>query len=377
MRILMTTGIFEPEAGGPATLTPKIAARLSESGWGVTVVTYSDMPSFDSDSKYPFHLVRVVRRGNRLVNYLAFFMASLKYMSGADIVYSLDWLAAGLPVTFASILRCTPVVIRVGGDYNWERYLETDQQPIPLKDFYEKGLYRQRPIMFEFIRLVLRRANHVIFNTDIQRDLYHKYLGLLPAHTSVIYNPVPKAIAGVVRNDTTHEIVFAARFVAMKNPLTLIRAFAQAKLPASYRLVLIGNGPAEVNMRNLISEMHLEDKILMLPGMRQAELYERIRNCRALVLPSWTDISPNQVFEAMQMKIPMLVTKENYLSIKEQLPETIDPTSIDDIARKLEMLADERRYLEFTARWNQLSFEYGWNTEMAEHQKVFTKALKK
>jgi hypothetical protein len=75
MRILMTSGIFEPESGGPATLTPKIAARLVEDGHKVTVMTYSDEPSYDFDSKYPFTLVRVVRRGSRLLNYGAFFLA--------------------------------------------------------------------------------------------------------------------------------------------------------------------------------------------------------------------------------------------------------------------------------------------------------------
>lgn len=378
MRILVTTGIFEPESGGPATLTPKIASRLIEKGWDVTVITYSDKPYFDQDAKYPFRLVRVVRKGNRLLNYGAYLFAVLKHIRGRQLVYSLDWLAAGLPVTVAAFIFRKPVVIRVGGDYIWERYLETDREPMPLIDFYARNLQKDYGLLFALIRFVLRRADHVVFNTDVQREMYHRRYSLSPSSTSAIYNPVPKAgWEGIARGEPHNEIVFAGRFVAMKNAAALVRAFSKAKLPPDYRLILIGDGPEKEKVGKLVKELSLEARVEMMPGMSQKALYERVKDCRAIVLPSWTDISPNQVFEAMQLKIPMLVTKENYLSIRDALPETIDPRSSDDIARKLEMLARDDAYRDFVKKWDSLSFDYDWDREMKEHYAVFERVSRR
>lgn len=373
----MTTGIFEPESGGPATLTPKIATRLVEAGHSVTVITYSDEARYDFDSKYNFNLIRVVRTGSRLRNYAAFLFAVLRDIIGRDLVYSLDWLAAGLPVTIAAFVFRRPVVIRVGGDYIWERYLESDAEPMPLSDFYEKNLHEKYRLLFTLIAFVLRRANRVVFNSDVQRDLYHARYGLDPSRTLVIYNPVPKTgWLEVTRGNPNNEIVCAARFVVMKNIPVLIRAFARAKVPHEYRLILIGDGPERRAIETIVRSEKIQNRVDVLPGMRQAELYERIKDCRALVLTSWTDVAPNQVFEAMRLRIPMIVTEENYLPIRRELPLTIDPRSVEDVAAKLEMLADERAYADFVKRWGALSFEYDWEREMEEHYAVFDSALR-
>jgi len=42
MRILITTGIFPPDIGGPATYVPTIAKALAERGHQVTVLTTSE-----------------------------------------------------------------------------------------------------------------------------------------------------------------------------------------------------------------------------------------------------------------------------------------------------------------------------------------------
>ena len=78
MRILLITGIFEPEIGGPATYTARLGKKLVALGHTVKVITYSNEARFDFDSEYPFALVRVVRRG-KLSNYFKFFWLFLKY----------------------------------------------------------------------------------------------------------------------------------------------------------------------------------------------------------------------------------------------------------------------------------------------------------
>ena len=377
MRILITTGIFEPEAGGPAVYAPNLARMLKVAGADITVVTYSDKANYDFDSEYPFRLVRVVRGKSKLRNYLNFLRVVWGEMKHAELVYSLDWIAAGLPVVVAAFFRRRPVVIRVGGDYMWEqKYLESGAEPMPLADFYERGLERRFALLFHIIRFVLHRADHVVFNTDAQRALYKRRYGLGEVRTSVIYNPSPrKDHFNFKRETANHELVFAGRFIVMKNVTSLIRAFTKARLPDSYTLLLIGNGPQESEIRRLTVELGMHKRISIMHALRQQEMYARIKDCRAIILPSWTDISPNQVYEALSFDIPVLVSKENYLSVRGQLPEMLDPRSVDDITAKLEMLADEKRYQEFATRCRAIHFTHSWDDVLKEHQSVFKKVL--
>ncbi len=377
-RILIVTGIFEPESGGPAVYAPNIAGKLAGAGHQASVLTYSAKPIGDSDARYKFALMRVVR-GNKFLNRIRMFFAVFKQAKDVDLVYLLDWFAAGLPAALASRLRGIPYVVRVGGDYLWEqKYLESGAPPVTLSDFYKSGLYRRGSFkpFFWLIRFVLKNAEKVIFNSDKQRELYRKYYGL--EMTDVIYNPVPRMeTRGVVRGTATKEFVFWGRFIVMKNLTALVRAFAQARLPNGYTLLLIGDGPRKQEIIELVKKLGLQSRVRIEPSMLFSAAMERVKNCRAFILPSWTDISPNQVYEALAIGLPALVTKENYLSIRNQLPEMVNPNSVDDISAKLEMLADDANYRAFAEAFRAISFKNTWDDVAREHLKIFGDVIRK
>lgn len=371
MKICIVSGIFEPESGGPATYAPMLARKLTEAGHEVIVVTFSKLSSYPSDGAYPFTLVRVVR-GNKFLNRIRFFMAVRTHIRASGLVYMLDWFAAGLPASIAARIAGRPYVVRVGGDYLWEqKYLESGKTPIALGEFYYAGFYRHYPALYRIIRWVLRGAAHVVFNSDVQRTIYEKHYGL--EHASTINNPVPDiASMGIRRSGPSKEFVFWGRFIVMKNITTLVRAFAQANIP-DYTLALIGDGPQKKAIRSLIKELGLESRVSIEPSLPQKEVLDRVKDARAFILPSWTDISPNQVYESLTIGLPALVTKENYLSIRAQLPETIDPGSVSDIAAKLEMLADDAKYAEFARDFSAINSKWNWDDVVREHVALFEK----
>ncbi|MBM3261073.1 glycosyltransferase [Candidatus Kaiserbacteria bacterium] len=374
MRILITTGIFEPESGGPATYAPRLAALFVEKGIEVTVATYSDMADTQKDGSYPFKLVRVVR-GNKFFNRIRFFFACYAHMRWCDVVYTLDWFAAGLPVTLAAWVVGKPYIVRIGGDYAWEqKYLESGAPPLSLKDFYVRRIHRQGiyAIYFFVIRAILRSAVHIVFNSESQRALYAHYYNLRFDATSVIANPISRDnLASITRGIPTKEIVYWGRLIEMKNVSSLIRAFAQAALPFEYTLSIIGDGPQKELLQTLINELQIANRVNMLPAMPRAAALERVKDARAFVLPSWTDISPNQVYEAIAIGLPSIITQENYLPIRDQFPEMIDPHSVDDIAQKLSMLADDVRYADFAARFHAIHIDRDWDVVVREYTELF------
>lgn len=376
--MVITTGIFEPEAGGPATFASRMAAMLFDTGRDVTVITYSDEERYDFDDSYKFRLVRVVRRG-KVSNLWRYFRALMREAAEADLIYTLDWFAAGLPAALASRTLRKPYIARVGGDYAWElKYCEEVNEPLPLREFYESGTYRRGKyrLYHLVVRYVLRGAAHVVFNSDAQRDLYCRFFRLAHERTSVIANAVPrKLLADVRRTVPTREIVYWGRFNGMKNIPTLVRAFAMAGLPESFSLVLIGDGPAKQGVERMVHELHLEKRVSILPGMRHKDALERVKNARAFVLPSWTDISPNQVYEALAIGLPLVVTKENFLPIRDKLPLMIDPSSVDDVARALQAIADDSKYDHLVRGLVGITYEHDWEDVLREHAALFRERI--
>ncbi|MDQ3014281.1 MAG: glycosyltransferase family 4 protein [bacterium] len=380
MRILIATGIFKPELGGPATYAAELGKRLQSAGHNVSVITYSEKQVHDLDLGFHFPIIRIIRQPSKLKNYLRYFWTVLSLMEGKDVIYTLDWFSAGLPVMVAAFLRRKKYIVRVGGGYIWEKYLSEGKPPVTLKDFYEKGIYKEYRIMYLLIKLVLRRASCVIFNSDEQRALYEKFYGL--KKTSTMYNPVPESKLGTLvhtyKTEYTNrdkEIVFAGRFIKMKNAESVIKAFAKIK-DQSFKLLLIGEGPTEPELRTLVKEHELGTRVEFHRPMSQTELYRRIANCYYVILPSWTDISPNQIYECLALSIPFLVTQENYLSINKHNFLKVDPSSVDDIAEKMNNLLDQKQYEAFVQSLQKLEFNHTWTHVVMQHMKIFNAAAK-
>ncbi|MEK7488056.1 MAG: glycosyltransferase family 4 protein [Patescibacteria group bacterium] len=376
MRILLITGIFEPEIGGPATYTARLGKKLVALGHTVKVITYSNEARFDFDSEYPFALVRVVRRG-KLSNYFKFFLAVLKNIRNFDVVYSFDWVSAGLPLRLASLLTGKKYAVRVGGGYIWEKYLAEGRSPVTLKDFYQTGLYGDYPVLYRIIKFVLRGAEFVVFNSAKQADLYQTFYHVDDSRVKVIPNPTPENFSfGVTRDETriNNEIVFAGRFIKMKNIEVAIEAFTRVKNTSS-KLVLIGEGPTEKSLRALVKKLGISDRVSFEPSMLQKDLYQRIIQCHYVILPSWTDISPNQIYECLALGIPFLMTKENYLTINQEDFLKIDPASVDDVALKMNSLSDAGTYKAFTDRLKQIKFSYSWDDATRDHEALFKKLI--
>ncbi|MFA6094591.1 MAG: glycosyltransferase family 4 protein [Candidatus Paceibacterota bacterium] len=371
MRILIACGTFEPEVSGMATYTPKLSRLLVEQGHSVQIVTYSSERHFSTDFTFPFSLKRIVRSGT-FSNHIRFFFALWRRAHNADIIYFLDWPSADTLGFYACVLRKKPYIVSVGAEYIWEKYLGQERQPLPLSDFYERGLHKKYGIILSRIKSVLLGAGSVVFSSDQQRLLYIKYYGLNPKKTQVILNPVEekKFDVSALSPSREKEIVFVGKFIKMKNIESAIRAFALWN-NHQFRFTLIGEGPEKHAIQELVRDLGISDRVEFVPPMKKSDLYQRIINCYYVILPSWTDMSPHQIYECMSLGIPFLLTKENYLSINSKDFLKIDPRSLEDIVEKMQLLSDPFEYEKHLSSLRALEFSYSWEDVVGEYQKLF------
>ncbi len=186
MKILIITGIFPPDPGGPASYVPRIARALVQRGHGVDVICLSDRTDHD-DSGHIFRLHRI-RRGLfwpfrvLLTTFLAW-RAALRH----DLVY-VNGLAA--ESALAALLARRPTVQKIVGDGAWERAVGRRWFHGTLDEF-QTGRKNLRLRALELLRTVpMRLAKKIVVPSGYLRRIVSGW-GFSQEKIRLIYNSVP------------------------------------------------------------------------------------------------------------------------------------------------------------------------------------------
>jgi hypothetical protein len=308
MRIVIATGIFPPEVGGPAFYSKNLFDSLTAAGHDARVVLYGNLKTLPSGIRHLLYALKLMR-----------------HSFGADAIIAFDTYSVGLPAVLASMVTRAPVIIRIGGDFIWESYTERTNDLIPLTEIYnERARWNSKEqTIFRIQRWVIPRVQ-LAFSCDWIRDLWRDVYLFDPKNAHIIENPIPPKLES--KTPTRKNFAFYARQIALKNNDAFRRAFIKAK--------------------NIHPDIELEEG--MLP---KEELMQRMQECYAVVLPSISDVTPNYIIDAIRCGKPFLLTK--YSGYAERFKEygvIVDPLSEEDMTRGVMALAEEKTYAMYKAR---------------------------
>src|SRR3990172_10300733 len=116
MKILVITGIFPPDIGGPASYVPKISEEIVKHGHIDTKITLSDVPSYTDN--YNFDVVRIQRKSFKPIRFLKTILAIIRHGRQADLFF-VNGLA--LEAVISNYFLKKPIIHKVVGDFAWER----------------------------------------------------------------------------------------------------------------------------------------------------------------------------------------------------------------------------------------------------------------
>ncbi len=196
MNILLCTGIFPPEIGGPATYTQNLAEELIKRGHKVRVVTYSDnrKPEVGSlkSERSDFPIFRITRSRFKPWHYYKYYRAVKKYGVDADVLYAQDSVSAGYPTYLAAKIIKKPYVVKITGDYSWEQAMGRGLTDKLIDEFqtlltYPKVIRKMREIQ----TLVCQKAACVITPSKYLKKIVTGW-GVKEEKIQVIYNAVPE-----------------------------------------------------------------------------------------------------------------------------------------------------------------------------------------
>ncbi|HEY6099682.1 MAG TPA: glycosyltransferase family 4 protein [Anaeromyxobacter sp.] len=303
MRVLVVSGIWPPDVGGPASHAPDVAAYLLRRGHNVEVVTTADAPP--AAQAYP---VRAVSRHHR-VGARHYRGAALVHHRAreADVVYTTGMF--GRSALGASLAR-RPYVVKLTADPAFERSRRRGLTEGNVDEF-QRNRGGGAPVAFlRFARDVeLRHAAHVFTPSAYLRELALAW-GVDPGRVSVLPNPAPavpalppreELRAGLGLNGST--IAFAGRLTAQKS---LERALEAVAGTDDVRFLIAGDGPDRAQLEGRARALGIEDRVRFLGAQPRERVVELFHAVDATILSSSWENFPHTVVEALAVGTPVL-----------------------------------------------------------------------
>ena len=164
MNVLVVSGIWPPDVGGPASHAPDVARFLHARGHRVEVVVTA--PAEPAEEQFPVYWTRrALPVGIRHVHALALVWRRARQ---ADVVYSTGMFGRS---GIAAALARRPLVIKLTGDPAFERLRARGAVDGDVDSFQERSGGITARGLRQLRDSVLRRAAHVFTPSGYLRDL--------------------------------------------------------------------------------------------------------------------------------------------------------------------------------------------------------------
>ncbi len=298
-KIVVATGIYPPDIGGPAVYAKMLEDGLRGSQIEAVVVSFSRF----------LHLPRGAR-------HLRFMGKILACGREADMFLALDPVSVGLPTLLAARVSRRPFALRVGGDYAWEQAVERFGVEEDL-DAFQTSTYGWRvELLRRLERAVARRAVRVIVPDRYLQGLLRGW-GVPPERIAIVPNAVDAFGIPATRAEARRELGIDGRLVVSAGRLLRLKGFEalvdtigglRSEFP-DLRLAVIGSGPRLARLEDQVRRSRLEGTVLLLGRLPQARTRVYLKAADVFVLNSAGEGQAHALLEAMTFGTPVIATR--------------------------------------------------------------------
>ncbi len=287
MKVLIATGLYPPEIGGPATYAKLFEEQLPRYGIEVSVLPYS-----------------AVRHMPPIIRHAAYAWLLAQRIHSADLVLVQDTVSTGLPVAIVSGLAGKKFIIRVPGDYAWEQGTQRFGVKDSLDDFQKRSYGLAVGILRAIQRFVVNRAYRVVAPSAYLATIISGWSPRIK-RIEVIYNGVELVeTLPVARQENL--IISSGRLVPWKGFGDLIDIVAAHK---DWRLDILGDGPQHQELKERIQKSGSGGRIALRGRVSHAETREIFSSATVFVLNSRYEGLSHTLVEAMSVGTPAIATK--------------------------------------------------------------------
>ncbi len=308
MKLLLINYEYPPVGGGAAVATRSLATALHAAGHEVVVLTAAtgSEPRVRVEGGVTVHRVACLRRGVHdigLFGALTFLVTaavrlpSIIRRAAFDCALFYFVVPTGLLAPLWSLLARKPYVVALRGS-DVPGYAE------------DPGLVRLHTLLKPVTAGILRRASHVVANSDGLRDLARRAFSA--QSVLVIANGVESADfrpdSGRQQQATAVRALCVARLIHRKGIDLLISALADPRCQ-NVELDLVGSGPALDALIAACRAAGIESRVNFLGHIDNGELPLVYQRADLFVLPSRSESCSMALLEAMASGLPVVATR--------------------------------------------------------------------
>lgn len=301
MKVLIVTGIYPPDHGGPARYVPYLAQELMENEIEVVgVVTLSDQ-IFSIDN-LAFPIKRIIRNSPKPLRMIKTILTIYKMSKDADVVYLNGLVLEG--IIACKLFSRKPVVIKVVGDLVWEKYRNSVENNLSLSivEFQNEPLTFYWTCLRKLQSLYTQLADEIIVPSNFLGKIVKQW-GVNSENIHVIYNAIKLPVEEPSSDFfPEYDLVTVARLVPWKGVFELIMICHHLGLS----LLVVGDGPIRSELEYRAKKMKVN--VIFAGNVPQEEVANNIRKAKLFVLNSSYEGLPHIVLEAKLSKVPVLAT---------------------------------------------------------------------
>ena len=370
MDILITVGIFPPDIGGPASFVPKISKYLINKGHNIKIICLSDKEHLDY--KDEFSVIRINRNLPIISRWFKTIVKIYNVSKKSDLIFVNG---LGTEATIANLFSRKKVIRKIVGDPVWERVYNKKLINESFDDFQEN----KHGIFISLQKIIrnwsINKSNLIITPSQHLKTFINK-IGV-DNKILVINNGVTiQETNNKVFQNRIIQLLVISRLVTQKNIDSIIKA---VKVMENEGIILniVGDGSEINNLKNLVENYELEEKVNFIGKIENAKLNEYLSNADIFVQASNYEGLPHSILEAINYEIPILSTEVGGCSVLLNkgergyiIPLPISETGISEgirtiINNKKEAISKAKVAKEF------LNQQYNFNTNAGiYHEKI-------
>jgi glycosyltransferase involved in cell wall biosynthesis len=290
VKILLISGIYPPDDGGPAKFVPQFATHLMSQGHQVKVITLTDTNRTKDEFPYPVKFIK--RSLPRPVRMILTTLQIIKGSIRSDVIFSNGlYEETGIAIR----LTHTPTLGKIVGDPVWERVRNSGTTTLTIDAFNNEvtgGIQRR------LLRFALNGFSGIITPSQQLADFVKNWGISKP----VLVIPNGVQILGMTNQGKEFDLVTVSRLVPWKNVDLLIRIVAKKNL----KLCVIGDGPENLKLRSLATELNAQ--VTFTGALAQDKVGQQVAKAKYFALLSTYEGMSFALLEALGAGIPAIVS---------------------------------------------------------------------
>jgi len=322
LRILITSGIFPPDIGGPARVIEQMTRELHQKGFEVKILAFGEK----SEQNYPFLVEKIscLKAGgaHSLLAKFRFALALYRLAREVDLIYTYDLYTAGfLSWLLGKKMLGKKLVVRFAGDSAWEsafnQRLTQDDIITFQKKHYGFKIWRMKKMR----GWILKGADKVVAVSYFIKNLAIK-IGAPAEKIKVIYNSVD-FIEIKNLDERTRELrhqwgltggkvlVTGGRLVTWKGIDGLIEVVSELKErseSSSLKLLIIGDGPDRKRLEKIVEDKKLASEVVFTDRVPLDKIVYYYNLADIFILNSKYEGLSHMLLEALNLGRPVIAS---------------------------------------------------------------------